>query len=66
MIGIIKKVFEDIERDPNILRFVDDPKRAIRARLKAIAKQTGRKLSEIETLANEHVLVRSILTNNLK
>jgi len=62
LVGIIKKVFEDIEQDPNILRFVDDPKRAIWARiwarLKAIAKQTGRKLSE-------HVLVvRSILTDS--
>ena len=65
LIGIIKKVFEDIERDPTVLRFVDDPKRAIRARLKAIAKQTGRKLPEIEALAKEHVpVVRSVLTDN--
>ena len=65
LIGIIKKAFEDIERDPTILKFVDDPKRAIRARLKAIAKQTNKKLHEIEALAKELVpVVRSVLTDN--
>ena len=67
LIETIKKAFEDIERDPTILHFVDDPVMAVRARLKAIAEQTGKKLKEIEKLAIEHVpSVRTVLGGGSK